>query len=499
MRFTHAVAFCLLLAACSSGESFETDALCESCVRRACAEAVPGFEAHVRGLEAGDRAQMIAQMESHAGCFERNAWAVPLADEAYASYGTSFFASDQPYYGPRAARAFDAVLKGAPHRRAAVSYLSHHVEKWRNTEGGKAFVAAAWERVSEDDDVFGLLVLVADNAQLEQLCSLEASEPRNAALIYRWRDLNEEVRRRALGAWISAEWSMQTSGSAQLPQYLALDWRVRPFPDGVPPFVSTLSVESVKIQNSEVKRGDWQAVSAFSWPAQREPGTQHGRVDLSPWLTSADNYKVSARATLSIWPGDTPESCLAGQAGCDAEPALSMPVNLDRTYRVFVGVETGAPHREKSDSVNKAVSAHISLEICNSETCMPLWADGKKAGDRKEAMRVLQGSDFYLNARMPSAQLPVASRLMARAAKDGTWQEIATFFSYAPQAYDVPVRADISLGALCGKIGVCRLELQLRPSLRMARRDPRIARYWGATLDLGAASFEILNQTPEQR
>ena len=85
MRIGHAAALFVLLTSCVSGESFETDALCESCVRRACAEVDPKFEAHVRGLEAGDRAQMIAQMESHAGCFERNGWAVGLADEAYAT------------------------------------------------------------------------------------------------------------------------------------------------------------------------------------------------------------------------------------------------------------------------------------------------------------------------------------------------------------------------------------------------------------------------------
>lgn len=498
MRIGHAAALFVLLTSCVSGESFETDALCESCVRRACAEVDPKFEAHVRGLETGDRAQMIAQMESHAGCFERNGWAVGLADEAYATYGASFFASNQPYHTVRGKRAMDAVMQGGAHRASAVSYLSRYYEKWKDTEAGQAFLTWAWPHAAEDDALFGLLVLVADKAQLEELCGLEATDARNAALIYRWRDLSEEVRSRALGAWISAEWSMQTSGSAQLPQYLSLDWRKRPFPEGVPEFVSTLSVEAVKIQNSDVRRGDWSAVSEFSWPALREAGTRHGRVDLQPWLTSADNYKISARATMKIWPGDAPSACLDAKDGCDVEPALTVPVNLDRTYRVFVGVETGAPHREKSDSVNKAISQQVSLELCNAETCLPLWADGKKAGDRKTALSVHQGRDFYVKANLPGVTLPVACRLMARAGEGKVWQEVATFFSYAPQMYDVPVRGDISLGALCGKLGVCRLELQLRPSLRMARRDPRITRYWGATLELGQFSFDILNQTPEQ-
>ena len=87
---------------------------------------------------------------------------------------------------------------------------------------------------------------------------------------------------------------------------------------------------------------------------------------------------------------------------------------------------------------------------------------------------------------------------MARTGNGKVWREIATFFSYAPQTFDVPVRSDIELGELCGKPGNCKLELQLRPSLRMARRDPRIARYWGTTLELGTISLDIQNQTPEQ-
>ena len=495
-----AAAFCFLLPACVQDASFETDALCEPCVRRACSEAMPGFEAHVRGLDAGDRAQMIAQMESHAGCFDRNAWAVEFADEAYAAHGASFWASNQPYYEIRAKRAFDAVEKGDAARDAAISYLSRYHEKWRGTAAGGEFLTWAWEHVGEDDGLFGLLVLVADEEKLEYLCGLEATEVRNAALIYRWRDLGEDVRSRALGAWIYASWSMQSSGSSQLPQYLSLDWRKRPFPEGVPDFVSTLEVESIKIQNSEVRRGDWQAVSEFSWPMLREANTRHGRVDLQPWLTSADSYRISARATMKIWPADVPDDVAAcqGKEGACVAPALEVPVVLDRTYRVFVGVETGAPHREKNDGVNKAAGKHLSLELCNAETCLPLWADGKKTGDRKTALSVRQGQDFYILARLPEMSLPLASRLMARTGEGKVWQEVATFFSYAPQMYDVPVRGDISLGALCGNIGMCKLELQLRPSLRMARRDPRISKYWGATLELGQVSLDILNQTPEQ-
>ena len=60
------------------------------------------------------------------------------------------------------------------------------------------------------------------------------------------------------------------------------------------------------------------------------------------------------------------------------------------------------------------------------------------------------------------------------------------------------MRGDIALGDLCGRLGLCTLELQLRPSLRMARRDPRIARYWGATLELGKVTLDMKNLTPQQ-
>jgi hypothetical protein len=85
---------------------------------------------------------------------------------------------------------------------------------------------------------------------------------------------------------------------------------------------------------------------------------------------------------------------------------------------------------------------------------------------------------------------------MARTGVGKAWREVATFFSYAPMVYAIPTRADISLGSLCPEIGKCTLEFQLRPSLRMARRDPRIKRYWGATLELGSVQLDVLNQTP---
>jgi hypothetical protein len=111
---------------------------------------------------------------------------------------------------------------------------------------------------------------------------------------------------------------------------------------------------------------------------------------------------------------------------------------------------------------------------------------------------VTQGHDFYLWADIGDAKLPVAGRLMARAMPGATWQEVATFFGYAPLHYAPAVGANIDVSSVCRNMGKCELELQLRPSLRMARRDPSIRQYWGETLDLGKISLNIMNRTPQQ-
>ena len=179
-------------------------------------------------------------------------------------------------------------------------------------------------------------------------------------------------------------------------------------------------------------------------------------------------------------------------------PVLTEPVVLDKSYRVFVGVETGSPNRVKQDNDNLKTKKSVQIEICNEESCIPVWKDGNKTKDRTGKLAVHQGQNFYMNVMPGDADLPMASRLMARTGNNATWQEIAVFFAFAPQNYHVPVRADIFLGNLCSHQGDCKLELQLRPSLRMARRDPRFSKYWGATLELGTITLDMLDQTPQQ-
>ena len=487
-------------------QTFETDALCHACVTRACESQDPSFETHVRHLSAPDQAQMIAQMESHPGCMNNHEWAGPLADNAYATYGSAFFADDQPWYEARGQRAWDAVAQNAPHAMAALGYLDRHFESWRALEWVGPRLAELEER-AESDAVFALLVRAGDRAQLERLCAMDPTPFRNEALMTRWPELPDDVRQRAMNTWVYADWSMQTSGSAQLPQYLVLDWMRRPLPDGVPGFVAALRVESIRIQNAEVKRGTWRAIDAFTWPPLTDADSRHGRVDLSPWLNAAGNYRISARAVLDVWPEDAPPPCYDmasqdAQDACETEPLARQEIEFDRTYRVFLGVDTGAPHRQKDAAQNARFAAGVRMEVCNDRECLPIWDGQKTAWAPGQKLDVEQGHDFFVRAHFekPSeGSAPgVGARLMARAGEGRAWREIATFYGRASAAYPLPSRGDIDLGDLCGRVGPCALQLQLRPSLRMARRDPRIDRYWGSTLELGTFDFEIHNLTVRQ-
>ncbi|MBQ9817819.1 MAG: hypothetical protein IJM59_10220 [Proteobacteria bacterium] len=488
----------LCFSACAPEPTFQDDPLCPSCIRKACHAPAQddAFKSHFTSLSAEEQAQIIAMMEADETCFQSQPWILDFRSSAYENYGHAFYNTAQPMHKIRVLSALDEVLNDTPNRPAALAYLKHHADQWKQANWAAEKLQALQE-FRESDDIFALLVRTANKDQLEELAQLDSTPARDDALMYRWQDLSQETQKRALSAWISAAWTMQSSGSSQLPQYLTLDWKRRPFPQGVPSFIAVLSPESIKIQNNEVKRGQWSAVDAFKWDPLTEPDSRHARIDLQPWLTSADSYKISAKATLNIWSPDTQPECFRNPESCQGQLVLSEPVAFERTYKVFVGVETGAPHRIKNDKENAATTKAVSLNICSEKTCLPLWQNGA-AAKPKDSLSVVQGKDFYLNISLGNADQPVASRLMARTGNGKVWREIATFFSYAPQTFDVPVRSDIELGELCGKPGNCKLELQLRPSLRMARRDPRIARYWGTTLELGTISLDIQNQTPEQ-
>lgn len=493
------LASCFVFA-CSDSQSFQTDTFCASCIEKACADTHidAEFQSHFQSLSDEDKAQMTALVEAVDDCFEHQPWTREIADNAYKTYGNALYAISRPMHQSIVLRAFDEIIQKTDNKSAAASYLSWHASEFKDKSWAKDKINALSELVEEDDDIFALDVKLADSAQIEKLAQMESTANRDKALLYRWNDLPEEMKTRALGSWVSAQWVMQTSGSAQLPQYLSLDWMKRPFPDGVPQFIATIQVESIKIQNNEVKRKDWMAKDVFKWPPMRESNAYHARVDLSPWLNSADNYKITADAKLEVWAENTPDNCLNHEEDCGVEPIYSTPVSFNKSYRVFVGVETGAPHRVKQDKENLFTSNAFTLDICSAENCVALWKDGAKTKDRSTRLDILQGNDFYVKANVAGADLPVASRLMARSGDGKAWREIATFFSFAPIAYDLPMRANVDLGDLCDHLGACKLELQLRPSLRMARHDPRIAKYWGATLELGNISLEMLNQTPQQ-
>ena len=478
--------------------SFTDNPVCPSCVVRACHSHDEAFEPYLKSVSLADQAQIIARMEAESGCMERYPASSEIADRAYAAYGPAFFAPDQPWLETRGKRAFDQIIPPNPNHHEALAYLSSHVEQWQNLAWAREKISNLRTQVESSDDIFALVAQVADDAQLAELAALPPTEQRDAALIYRWKNLPDEARNRAIGAYVNAKWSLQTSGSAILPQYLSLDWRKLPLPQGVPDFVATLKLDSLKAGKSTIKRGKWLKDTSFVWPPLRDPNVHHDRLNLQPWLSSASNYRVNAAASIAVWPDDAPLECLepADNASCDSSPIMTIPVVFDRSYRVFAGVETGAPHRSKSDADNKKTSDLLRLSLCNESECTEIW-NGKKVSP-SAPIQVQQGHDFYLRFESPGATQPVAGRLMARQGEGKMWREIAAFFTFEPQGYDVPGRADIALGPLCGKTGACKLEMQIRPSLRMARRDPRITRYWGATLDIGKIALDIQNLTAQQ-
>lgn len=487
------------LSGCAQDGDFQTDPLCAACVKRVCEGQTDGFEAHFNRLKSSDRAQIVAQMESHPGCVDRMPWAAPFVEDAYRVYGMAFYEPAQPWLKARGMRAFEELAADTTNAPYALDYLKRHIKAWRGETWAREKLEALRVRV-ENDEIFSLLAQAGDRGLLASLCEMAPTPARDGALIVRWPELPEEARRRALGVWVRGRWSMQASGSAQLPQYLALDVMRRPLPENAPEFVVSLRTEYVRIQNEAVQRRGAHAVDAFAMAPLRKAGSAHVRFDLQPWLTKVGNFRVSAKAVLDVWPSDVDVACLdaKNEDAQNCAPLASFDVVMDKGYRVYSGVDTGAPLRQKSENENRRASQSIRISLCNESRCMPLWRGARVVPKNGDVLEVEQGHDFYVEAHFNDSPLAVASRLMARAGDGREWREIATFYGNAPLHYDVPARGEVDLGDLCGEIGRCSLQFQLRPSLRMARRNPSITRYWGSTLDLGVFELDIQNLSARQ-
>lgn len=495
----------VLIVGCGEPQGdFETDPLCASCVIAFCQQDGTALETHMARLNDAQRAQIIAQIERNdeaqeASCMQTHAWLAPYVEAAYREYGAYFFAPDQPFYRERAAKAFEQLEPASPHRLAAAAYLRRHAEQWRH----EASCQAALEKVSlaaDDalpDDIFSLIAETGNAVALEALSALTPSPQRDHVLMRRWHELPQSSMHRLLETWVYARWSLQNSGSSQLPQYLTLDWVKLALPEGVPDFSATLKVDHVKIQNQIVKRGQWKAADAFAFAPLTIPDGRHARVDLHPWLSTADSVRISAKGEMQIWHANADRACLEQADSCPSKPLTQIDISFDRAYRVFVGVDTGSPRRHKVEADNKAAAEDLSVSLCGTSSCMDLWRNGKVI-KQKDALKVTQGMDFYVTASFGNAEFPVTARLMARSGVGKSWREIGRFYGYAPLYYDMPTRAEVNLGELCADVGECALQMQLRPSLTMARRDPRISRYWGGTLDFGTIRLDIANLTAEQ-
>ena len=498
------VAYGALFTACGE-ESFHKDPLCSSCIRAACSASDPeSLKRLVAHFEAADdelAAQLVSRADAIEGC------SALLDSERvsalYAKYPRSFYAPSQPFSKDRAKRALQTVASSgehdrAPHEKAAAAdYLVSKADPIRQDAPLLELVRNTLSPLAEhNDEVFELLaVLLTDLSVLEALPETDA---RNHALVSRYPELSPETRARVLKPFVSARWQMQSSGSTLQPQRLELDWQMLPLPPNSPPLAASIHVRSVSVKNEEAKKRGVFVRDWFDDAPMLRPDRHRIRVDLGPWLKTADTYRVAATAELSLWRASASEACLKALDGCDEMPLAVYPVVKDFTYRAYVGVETGAPKRYKNADDNAPTSKKMRLSICNASGCTMLW-DGK-ATPQKSRMKldVVQGHDFYLLADLNEARLPVAGRLMARSMPGAPWQEVATFFSNAPALYAPDARANIDVSQVCRDMGKCDLELQLRPSLRMARRDPSVTRYWGDTLELGSLPIEIKNRTSSQ-
>ena len=498
--------FCLILIMlmiCGVGcnaERFMDDPLCGACIDRACGGSVEDMgqlKTHFSAAEKSIQAQLLSRLEAYSGC---SSFVEPqVISDLYARYGAAFFAVSQPYLSERAVHAVDAMRQNSAIAAHAVAYLTQHIDAFRADESAFSRLESELLPLAEENEaIFASLCRFLPPEKLSSLIALPPTLKRDAALLPHYASLDAEVRQRLLKPYILGEWHMQSSGSTALPQYLELDWGILPLPEDVAQPMAVVHVKSVSVSGEEAKKRGVYVRTAFEDVPMMLPDRHKKRVDLGAWLKTSDTYRVAAQAEIVLWPQDVAQDCIAGEETCTAQALATFPVKFDQSYRAYIGVDTGAPRRSKSNDDNEPTTRSMILKICNAQTCTGVWDKKLVPQKARVSLDVTQGHDFYLWADIGDAKLPVAGRLMARAMPGATWQEVATFFGYAPLHYAPAVRANIDVSSVCRNMGKCELELQLRPSLRMARRDPSIRQYWGETLDLGKISLNIMNRTPQQ-
>lgn len=369
---------------------------------------------------------------------------------------------------------------------------------------------------------------------LEYLETIELTPSNRTTFLKYWPIFSQTRQADLLSDIVNATWFMQPSGSTQLGQYLGLLVQRFDAPE-MQPFILRIFVESISIDGKKIKHQGKPLAEAFSLPPLLEPDAAYLLKDLTPWLSVSAWYRIQAKAELVLFRADAPVQCYAQEApkptinnvvpeimdetaneeeqvqqeetddeeDLPTKPTLDElcakavihrhPVVRDFSYRVFLGVETGSPRRLKNEAENKTAAGKLTLALCNNETCVTVW-DGK-ANKEKQTLNVDYSKELFLLTTSTQNPMPTpfAARLLGRTPTmpNGVWEEIASAFAYSPMQSALPVRTRVDVRELCPATGPCTLNLQLRPSLRMARMDPRIKDYQGATIDLSPVVLQI--------
>ncbi|MGI5830872.1 MAG: hypothetical protein ACOX8U_12025 [Bradymonadia bacterium] len=414
----------------------------------------------------------------------------------------------------------------------AARYLTKFYEKLDEDSLDRIFEAMKARDAQSMIDVF---LSIKTPKMLEYLENIELTAESRDAFLKHWPIFSNARQAELLSEIVNARWFMQASGSSQLPQYLGLLVQRFEAPE-MEDFVMRVFVESVSVNGRKLRRHGEALAKNFEIAAFKKADAAYILEDLQPWLTVADWVRINAKAELVLFRADAPAQCygltadaapnvvapnsdeeeleqaegedekseLEGEGAEEAPTELSLgelcqnavihrhPVVRDFSYRVFQGVETGSPRRSRDESKNKESATKLVISLCNSEQCVELWSG--KQDKTPQKLSVDYSKDLYLRiTSSDKMENAFAARLVARTASmpNAVWEEVASAFSHSTMSEALPLRAELNVQKLCPSTGTCALSFQLRPSLRMARKDPRIANYQGATIDLRPVNLEI--------
>lgn len=332
-----------------------------------------------------------------------------------------------------------------------------------------------------------------------------------ARLMKQWRALPEDARTFfMLRQWLEARWVMHKSGSiTQLqPLMLEVKWKGFDLPGPLADSVLWMRALTVTVDDWQKRKHEPEEAILPDGPARDllgahifdEPTHWRRAVNMQPILKEKGIYKIAAAVELVLLPAEARGQVLTDDTGALAQSwrdkalwshTKTLPTF---TYKTYLGVDSGSPKTMREPKIGRQITQRLDVRLRTESGEVILREAGKNKKHGASTVYpyrhavgnvlVLEATgaiDTHLSFRLhglpnndPKLEwMDLGGGVLMEGDTDGVWP--------------------VNLSPVCPLVGRCKVALRLRASLKTARPDPRIDKYWGDNVELGVLDFEISN------